>query len=65
MNEKINPWDMVYELYKDTYTKEEVDEMLMCELTELIQKYYAQKNNIYSRRSSGNIMVYILYSVYY
>jgi hypothetical protein len=39
MNEKLNPWDMVYELYKDTYTKEEVDEMLMCELTELIQKY--------------------------
>ena len=40
MNEKLNPWDMVYELYKDTYTKEQVDEMLMCELTELIQTKY-------------------------
>ena len=30
---------MKYVTYKDTYTKEEVDEMLMCELTELIQKY--------------------------
>ena len=29
MNEKLNPWDMVYELYKDTYTKEEIDEIIM------------------------------------
>ena len=43
MREKMNPWNMVYELYKDTYTKEQVDEMLMCELTELIQKHYEKK----------------------
>ena len=40
MRETINPWDIVYKLYKDTYTKEEIDEMLMCELTELINSYY-------------------------
>ena len=43
MNEKLNPWDMVYKLYKDTYTKEQVDEMLMCELTELIQNHYEEE----------------------
>ena len=47
MNEKLNPWDIVYELYKDTYTKEEVDEMLMCELTELIQTKYNNGKIIY------------------
>lgn len=45
MREKYNPWDVVYKLYYDTYTREEVDEMLMCELTELIQKYYNTNTN--------------------
>ena len=40
MRETLNPWDLVYNLYKEHYTKEQVDEMLMCELTELIQKHY-------------------------
>jgi len=40
MNEKLNPWDRVYELYKDIYTKEAVDEMLMCELQELLEAHY-------------------------
>jgi len=43
MREKLNPWNIVYELYKKHYTREQVDEMLMCELTELINKYYEEE----------------------
>ena len=43
MREKLNPWDIVYKLYKEYYTREQVDEMLMCELTELINKYYEEE----------------------
>jgi len=43
MREQINPWDLVYNLYKKRYTREQIDEMLMCELTELIQNYYEEE----------------------
>ncbi len=43
MRETLNPRDLVYNLYKEHYTKEQVDEMLMCELTELIQNYYEEE----------------------
>ena len=38
MRERLNPWDLVYNLYK-----EQIDEMLMCELTELINNYYEEE----------------------
>lgn len=34
--QKQNPWNRAYELNKDKYTKEEIDEMLFCEITELL-----------------------------
>ncbi len=43
MRERLNPWDLVYNLYKEHYTKEQIDEMLMCELTELINNYYEEE----------------------
>ena len=33
------PWTLAYELYKDHYSKDEIDEMLFCEITELITNY--------------------------
>ena len=40
MEDKIYcPWAHAYELCKDNYTQEEIDEMLMCEITELITNY--------------------------
>lgn len=32
----MNIWDKVYEMYKDYYTKEQIDEMTFAELGELI-----------------------------
>ena len=43
MREKLNPWNIVYELYKEHYTREQVDEMLMSELTELLNNYYEEE----------------------
>ena len=43
MRERLNPWDLVYNLYKEHYTREQIDEMLMCELTELIHNYYEEE----------------------
>jgi hypothetical protein len=43
MREQLNPLDLVYNLYKEHYTKEQIDEMLMCELTELINNYYKEE----------------------
>jgi len=43
MRETLNPWDLVYNLYKEHYTKEQIDDMLMCELTELINNYYEEE----------------------
>jgi hypothetical protein len=34
-----SPWDIAYKLYKDSYTQEEIDEMLLCEIQELIENY--------------------------
>lgn len=30
------PWGLAYEQNKDRYTKEQIDEMLLCEIQELI-----------------------------
>jgi len=40
MNEEPvkNLWDLVYELYKDHYSREQIDEMLFCEVEELINQ---------------------------
>jgi len=40
MNEEPvkNPWDLVYEAYKDYYSREQIDEMLFCEVEELINQ---------------------------
>jgi len=40
MNEEPvkNPWDLVYELYKDHYSRAQIDEMLFCEVEELMNK---------------------------
>lgn len=33
-----NPWDLAYEEYKDVYTKEQIDEMTLCEVAELLDQ---------------------------
>ena len=33
-----NPWDLAYELSKDYYTRADIDEMLFCEIEELINQ---------------------------
>ena len=42
MNEKIkvytSPWDLAKDMYPEI-DKEEIDEMLLCEITELITNY--------------------------
>lgn len=30
------PWEVAYQLHKDRYTKEEIDDMLLCEINELL-----------------------------
>ena len=35
---KLNPWNRAYELYKDKYTREDIDDMLFCEITELLEQ---------------------------
>ncbi len=45
MRERLDPWALVYNLYKEHYTKEQIDEMLMCELTELINNYYEEEKS--------------------
>ncbi len=32
----MNVWDRMYEVYKDQYTKEQIDEMTFAEIGELI-----------------------------
>jgi len=40
MEDKIYcPWAVAYELCKDYYTQEEIDDMLFCEVKELILDY--------------------------
>jgi len=36
MIKDFNPWDVAYEQLKDHYTKEQVDEMTICELEEIL-----------------------------
>ncbi len=31
-----NPWDVAYELSKGYYSREQIDEMLLCEIEEII-----------------------------
>jgi len=40
MNEEPvkNPWDLVYEAYKYHYSRAQIDEMLFCEVEELMNK---------------------------
>ncbi len=33
------PWEVAYQLQKDRYTKEEIDDMLFMEIQELIYDY--------------------------
>jgi hypothetical protein len=33
-----DPWELAYELNKEYYTKEEIDEMLFCEIQELLNQ---------------------------
>ena len=33
------PWEVAYQLHKDWYTKEEIDDMLFMEIQELIYDY--------------------------
>jgi hypothetical protein len=33
-----NPWDLAYELCKEYYTRADIDEMLFCEVEELINQ---------------------------
>tara|TARA_R100001244_G_scaffold129867_1_gene101602 strand:+ start:1471 stop:1602 length:132 start_codon:yes stop_codon:yes gene_type:complete len=34
-NEKLDPWESAYQANKQHYTREEIDEMMLCELMEL------------------------------
>ena len=38
IEKKGNPWNRAYELYKDKYTREDIDDMLFCEITELLEQ---------------------------
>lgn len=33
------PWDIAFELAKEDYTKEHIDDMLLCEIQEIIEQY--------------------------
>jgi hypothetical protein len=34
-----SPWDIAYELAKADYSKEHIDEMILCEIQEIIEIY--------------------------
>ena len=36
MKKNYNPWDIAYELSKEYYSREQIDEMLLCEIEEII-----------------------------
>lgn len=38
MSTSKNPWDLAYEEFKDVYSREEIDDMLFCEIEELINQ---------------------------
>ena len=44
MSKSKNPWDLAYEHNKDRYTKEQIDEMLFCEIQELIHQENEKDN---------------------
>ena len=33
-----NPWDLAYEEFKDVYSRADIDDMLFCEIEELINQ---------------------------
>lgn len=37
MSSQINPWDLAYELNKEFYTKDQIDEMTLAEIAELLE----------------------------
>ena len=37
-----SPWDIAYELAKADYSKEHIDEMILCEVQEIIEIYTTQ-----------------------
>ena len=57
MRETLNPWDLVYNLYKEHYTREQIDEMLMCELTELINNCYEEEKAQHSKHTLSLIHI--------
>ena len=36
MNKITSPWDLAYIKFKDCYSKDEIDNMLWCEIEELL-----------------------------
>tara|TARA_R110000765_G_scaffold45489_5_gene94091 strand:+ start:693 stop:818 length:126 start_codon:yes stop_codon:yes gene_type:complete len=36
MKKNYNPWDVAYELSRGYYSREQIDEMLLCEIEEII-----------------------------
>ena len=38
MSKQTNPWDLAYELNKEFYTKDQIDEMTLMEIAELLEK---------------------------
>ena len=37
MSNQTNPWDLAYELNKEFYTKDQIDEMTLAEIAELLE----------------------------
>jgi len=37
MSKADNPWDLAYELNKEFYTKDQIDEMTLAEIAELLE----------------------------
>jgi hypothetical protein len=37
MSRTDNPWDLAYELNKEFYTKDQIDEMTLVEIAELLE----------------------------
>lgn len=37
MSKQTNPWDLAYELNKEFYTKQQIDDMTLAEVAELLE----------------------------
>jgi hypothetical protein len=40
MSLQRNPWDLAYELNKEFYTREQIDEMTLSEIAELLENKF-------------------------